>query len=331
MSELGFYDAYPEHLKFKNNSFFFSNNATVQNATQRNSSEFMTWTKPKDISMIKIIAVGAGGGGGAGLASTTATARGGGGGGGSGALSIALYPYWAIPDVLYITIGVGGTASAVNGTDGGFGGTTFVMSALDSVLATTNPNFFCWAWGGSGGLSTITTTGGTGGAGGPALGQATTQSLSRIAFGFKSYAGNAGGSGGSGTVTAGLTPLPNVLGSNVIGLSGGGGGGGTTTANAGGAGGALTVTNTNYVAAQVAPTTNGSHGYLTRFPILFGLGGTGSGGSNLTAASFYNAGDGGPGCGGGGSGAAQLASGTTGGAAQKSGAGGNGFVIIQCW
>src|ERR1700756_193806 len=77
---------------------------------------------PRGCSQVFILGIGGGGGGGGGLTGATSTNRGGGSGGGSGAMTRALFPRWALPDVLYIQTGSSvntfGAASG-SGTGGG--------------------------------------------------------------------------------------------------------------------------------------------------------------------------------------------------------------------
>ena len=103
------------------------------------------WVKPRGASMVRFMLIGAGGGGGNGSSSV------GGGGGGSGGVTSWIGPAIFIPDVLRVTIGVGGT-SGLPGTE-----SQIIYQAKDGsgyALLTANG-------GGSGGA---TTTAGTGGA-----------------------------------------------------------------------------------------------------------------------------------------------------------------------
>ena len=69
------------------------------------------WERPRNVSMIHIVAIGSGAGGGGGLTGLTGTARGGAGGGGSGAIACCCGPLWLLPDFLYVNAGVGGAGN----------------------------------------------------------------------------------------------------------------------------------------------------------------------------------------------------------------------------
>lgn len=221
------------------------------------------WVKPRGVSMVRFMLIGAGGGGGNGSASV------GGGGGGSGAVTSWIGPAIFIPDILRITIGVGGT-SGVNG-----GNTTVVYQAKDGTgytLLTAN-----------GGVSgTTTVTAGTGGA-------ASANNYFGAAGIFTSIAGQdgaAGSSTGTGTDRSASTTTF---------LSGGAGGNGA-------AGGGPAVTcNYGYPQGQNVPAgvNRGQDGFFITQPIIVGRGG---GGGTTTTGAGAGGGDGGIGCGGGGSG-----------------------------
>src|SRR5574343_336906 len=76
------------------------------------TTTWQVWSKPRGVQMVMILAVGAGGGGGNGFSAAAGSARGGGGGGGSGAISRVIIPAILLPDVLYVSPGVGGAATA---------------------------------------------------------------------------------------------------------------------------------------------------------------------------------------------------------------------------
>ena len=98
---------------------------------------WQTWTKPRGVSMIHILAIGAGGGGGSGGA-TINLARGGGAGGASAGIVNIMGPVWLLPDNLFIQPGVGGaggiSAGAQTGVAGAAGGRTFVSVKFNSTL-----------------------------------------------------------------------------------------------------------------------------------------------------------------------------------------------------
>ena len=244
------------------------------------------WVKPRGVSMVRFMLIGAGGGGGVGSATVGA------GGGGSGAVTSWIGPAIFVPDILRITIGVGGT-SGVNGTassviyqakdetgytlltaNGGTSGTAGVITAGVGGTASTN-NYF----GASGIFRTIE---GQDGSDGNATGNGANTNNSTTTFlsGGAGGAGSAAGTGGGVTPNYGYVPLP------------------VTTAG-----------------GLVA----GADGYFITQPILVGTGGAGGTTSQAVGTS---GGKGGIGCGGGGSGED---------ATTVSGAGGDGAVFIWSW
>lgn len=267
---------------------------------------WQVWEKPDGCNMIHIVVIGAGGGGGGGYQRVSTAAGGGGGGGSSGGIAITMIPAYAIPDKLYIQVGVGGAGGA-NLAAGTVGGSTYIGLVPDSTI--TSANLLISA-------------------------------ISPFSGGF---AGSATG-GSSGMTSTPTTPFTgwskNLLVSSVVGSSG------TTPSVdldqtrivGGGAGGAFAAASTSAVGRSVtssykqpstvvysvgAPTTgksgNGPN-LISPQPQFFG----GAGGAALTTNSSSNGGDGGIGCGGGGAGV-DLSAALTG------GKGGDGLVIITCW
>ena len=170
-----------------------------------------TWTKPSDITKVRVELVGGGGGG------TGANAGVSGAGGGGGGYTSEIIDVSAVSTVL-ATIGAGGAGGADTGgyTAGATGGTSSFgsyCSATGGVGGTTAPS------GGDGGLGADGTVNIRGAAGG----------ASRSAL-FGAHGGDSmlgGGAGGSADSGNGRTP----------GVGGfGGGGGGANNDGAGGAG-----------------------------------------------------------------------------------------------
>ena len=110
-----------------------TNNTFIFTAT---SASFQTWNKPEGVSMINFLVVGGGGGGGSGRCSGglgVISGSGGGGGAAGGIVTVAI-PAILIPDVLYISVGNGGTGgasqtTATNGQQGGGGDISYVCIA----------------------------------------------------------------------------------------------------------------------------------------------------------------------------------------------------------
>ena len=82
-------------------------------AVSSGSTQWQTWQKPNGAKMVHIYILGGGGGGGSGRTGGINTG-GGGGGGGSTAISIGLFPACMLPDILYVSVGKGGTGGVSN-------------------------------------------------------------------------------------------------------------------------------------------------------------------------------------------------------------------------
>jgi hypothetical protein len=278
------------------------------------------WNKPKGINFVYGLIIAAGSGGGGGFSMGAGTTGGGGGGGTPGQITQFLQPAYLVPDILYVTVGVGGAGGAA-GTAGslvtvssGLFYTTLGPSA-NSVTRTyyalpgspaTNPQS------GRGGTS------GAGGAGGTAGGSfgATTGMA-----GFSNFAISTVLSGFAGTLVAGTN-------ATFAGRPQGGAGGGGVTSGVAAAGGNVLGPTTSgqsiwsrNLSGGAATGAAGEDGITLFNPTFFSLPGAG-GGANASGTGG-DGGKGGIGCGGGGGGA-----GTTGG---RGGAGGDGLVMLVCW
>ena len=294
--------------------------ATSPSATNRHSQ---IWHKPRNASMLYIDLYGPGGNGGLGAVGANSTAAGG-GGGGSGGRSTLLVPLSRLPDVLYVTVGQGGSGL---GCSVGIAPTPIASSLPSNYLLLVCGN------GGNGGNA----AGATAGAAGAAAGLSTIAGCNLAGLGMSSFLGGQAGIIGGTTVAGAALTLP-VTGLNVTG--GTGGGGLPAAATSGTAGGNITgvaVTGTIYEAktilggaapaAGTTPPGNGGHGFsLVNFYYLGGTGGASTHGT-ATGAGLVKArgGDGAIGCGGGGSGGA-----LTGSTAAPAGRGGDGQAIF-CW
>ena len=282
------------------------------------------WQKPRGAKFVYGFLLAGGAGGGAGLSSGGATVGGGSGGGSSASLAF-LAPASLIPDVLYVSVGMGGPggpAGQANGTNG----QPTVVSPVPSINASAlnAGQLFRVEPGGLGGA--LGTTGApVGGVGGTVTAQFL--SLSVIALVY-TVAGQQGGSGSTtigGAVAWGSTTTSPA--------SGGAGGGGVTTTTTDHAGGAITAPDVGFepliitipggLAGNVA-ANRGNDGICPAhygFAPFYSTGGTG-GGSNhgLTGGVGGNGALGSGGAGGGG--------GTTGGAG---GNGGDGLVVLAAF
>lgn len=299
---------------------------------------WQAWTKPRGASMIHIMLLGGGGAGSAGAANAASTAAGG-GGGGSAAQSIAIFPAHVLPDILYVSVGVGGVGTA-NAT-----GTSGIASYVSlRPLSTPVNHLLMQANGGSAPASRPTNaTAGVAGAAGTVttIANCPGAGLGQFAWGTSatnvSLLGQIGAVGG--TTGAGVNITLPVTGLLVTGGASGAGLGGVNSA--GSLGGGWTVpaggfffpasftqiaaTNTN------APGNMGSNGFSFLNKMFYHYGGTGGGSGGLAASGAATAsggagGAGGIGCGGGGGGG-----GFTGATNGQGGNGGDGICIITCW
>lgn len=298
-------------------------------------ASWYTWKKPRNVTYVSFYVLGGGGAGGAGAAGG-ANAGAGGGGGGSSAQCNIIFPAWALPDILYISVGVGG----IGGT--GIGGAG-VASYITVFPATTPVNYIlCQANGGSGGgLAAGATPGAVGTAGaataignGPLAGLGFASRLAAVTdislAGQNGVIGNVAAGGALTLTTTGLT------------VTGGGAGAGRGGNNAvGNAGGGITSIGTPVgavfpiqagglgAATNATAGSNGSNGFRVKpnFNYFYGGTGGGSGGANLTTGQGGgNGGRGSFGSGGGGGGG--CATGATPG---QGGYGGDGLVIATAW
>jgi hypothetical protein len=267
---------------------------------------WQTWTKPRGITMIHILAIGGGGGGGNGYTGVTSTIRGGGSGGSAGGQIMVLGVASLLPDLLYVNVGAGSAGAASGASEAANGGETYVSFYPSSV--------YVWiaAAGGDGG-DPGTSSGGGAGPPGASASVAGPPLMMSTAVSSSSNAGAVGGTNG----TLGVISF-----NSQISMPGNGGGGAFST-NADQAGGSI-ASYLPFLAANVSGGTTpggaGSNGFAIAKPMLF-LGG--AGGGSYAAGTGGAGGNGATGCGGGGGGG-----GLTGGAG---GNGGNGLVVITCW
>jgi hypothetical protein len=283
---------------------------------------WVTWEKPRGISMIEITCIGAGGGGASGFCSNITFPRCGGGGGASGNLAKLLIDAILLPDVLYVQVGRGGaggaSTSAVNTSNSGSAGESTFVSIAPSAA---NPIYnVCFANAGLGAPASNQSTGAPGSS--AAL---TTQSsclISSLGM-FLDLQGQSGATGSSANASALAYPTTGLR-------SGGGAGGGAATANSNGVGGNVTAppqTSFSFISTRTGgilgtPGTAGDHG-LTILQPFMSIGGAGGGGGN-SGGSGGPGGNGGIGSGGGGGGTSP-----TGFNSGAGGKGGDGLVIIQ--
>lgn len=302
-------------------------NQTQQTFTGVGGTDWQTWHKPRGATFVHFFMVGGAGGGGAGFTPGGEGASPGGGGGGSSGRCSQVFPAWAIPDVLYILIGVGGAggvaASGSNGTNGyisirpGVTGNLVLCQVSGGAGGGTPVNSTTGGSGGSAGTTTVIAGGALAGLSFPAWGNTTATSLA-------GQAGSAATAAGNGNDIT----LP------VTGLLVTGGTAGGSIRNAPGAsrlGGGFVVPAGGVFPPQQAGqnSASGSNGFQPIPKLQYYYGGTG-GGSGATDGSTGptggNGGAGAYGCGGGGGGGS-----FTGGTRSVGGRGGDGLVVVTWW
>lgn len=305
--------------------FFAPNNAITQ---------WQQWVKPSGVTMVYMIAIAGGGGGGGGFTGISGSARGGGGGGASSGVVTALVPAIFLPDVLKISVGLGGLGASGSGVAGGNGTNSYIAYGVGLNAGSSIPNIILESGANapSGGAAGSAAGGGAGGilptiSTAARLGSGGIFGIQKFTVGLNGIAGGAQTGAAGGAVTGGWNVSP---------LTPGSGGGGVNTASTGFAGGALSLqAQLDLPDGAVSPAAilaggtagsnvlaggNGNNG-LQYFKPLLMTGGTGGGSADGQIGG--NGGKGGIGCGGGGGGA-----GTTGG---RGGDGGNGLVVIISW
>ena len=302
------------------------------------NQSYRTWLKPRGVNFVQITALSAGGGGGAG--GPVGNTSGGGGGGGSGSQCRALFPAWALPDVLYIFVGIGGRGGVegVIGSSADGSGSSGGEISISIYPAITANYVLCRVNGGTGGG--VGTAGAAGGAAaGGTVNAITVGPLAGLGvFGWGHAATNISlvgqNSAAGGTLPAGGEGGQVVLPTTGLIVTAGTGGGSVTTSTSF-AGGPLTVPAGGIFplhpgggAGGVGTTTDGnpgSSGYQAIPNLLCFYGGTGGGCSGNLGGSGGNGGAGGYGCGGGGGGGGRS------GTRSQGGRGGDGLVIVTAW
>ena len=287
--------------------------------SQGGTNEWQPWGKPRNVTMVGILAFGPGSGGGGGFTAAAGSARGGGGGGASGRHTTLIIPAYMLPDILYVCVPTGGKGGAA-----GVAGTAAVRTRISLVPndITTFTNLICVTGqsdigGGGAGTGAAAGSGGAVGSG----------SVLTDALGHSyalTFVGGGGQGGAAGGVQTGAVGVAIAIGTASLYRTGGAGGAGTGTANTDFAGGAITgLGQLPGIAGGLAAGGNGNPGYFSERPVQwFSTGGTG-GGSNGATGVGGAGGRGNYGSGGGGGGG-----GVTGG---PGGDGGDGLALIWAW
>lgn len=286
----------------------------------KGSTDFQLWTKPPNAKFVSIFCLGSGGGGGGGMPGTATTARRGGGGGGSGGFSLGTFSASQLPDLLYMNVGIGGTAGAggAAATNGGAGALSYVSvqpnnTAINILLAS----------------GTIAATGGNSGGNGGNAGVASTIWNGNILNALGLATTTAGTNGGAGAISVAATSItPTTI------VCGGPSGGNTSTAAAFAGGnvvgsGFLNTISGGALGSGANAGGDGSDGFLPNLsspnknmPTFFTAG---SGGGASVSGQGGNGGGGSYGCGGGGGGAGFTN------LVGAGGKGGDGLIVITAW
>jgi hypothetical protein len=275
-------------------------------------STYQTWIKPPGISFVHITAIGAAGGGSGAYIYQAGVAARGGSGGGSGAMTSVFLPAYLVPDILYISVAVGGnggaasTSTSANAGSNGIGATYVAFYPVDSAGYA-----LCIANAGNAGTAPA---GGAGAVGGTAGANVSSTALPTSQIGLRNYlSGQAGGTGLS-NVTTDITAIYRI--------TGGGSGGGNSAGGAVASGSSILISGGDTSIKTIASSPAGTDGIKFEDLIQFIAAG-GPGASTLTTITGSGGGGGGFGSGGGG-GSVGLGRGGAG------GKGGNGLVIITC-
>lgn len=101
------------------------------------NTQWLTWQKPRGVSMLHAIVIGGGGGGGGGFTRAAAAAGGGGGGGGSSAVTRITISAVCVPDQLFIQVGAGGAGVGSGGGTAGSGVLSYICIAPDTAASNT--------------------------------------------------------------------------------------------------------------------------------------------------------------------------------------------------
>lgn len=278
------------------------------------------WQKPKNLTMCSLVLHASGGPGGAGAIGPAGAAAGGGGGASGTGVSL-IFPLWAVPDVLYVTLGMLADSK--------------VSVVPESVSVTDN---FAYGRYGLAGGNASGSTPGVGGLASFAL------NLSDFPLGnpwqkrsMTSYIGGSSG-GSTGPGVNGTILYGGAVGQIIV-IGGYGGAGVGTTGSTGSQGGGLAAVASPMFTGHsggvggtdpLTPPQPGNPGRMAAQGVFRFLGGTGGGSTHGSATGTglvqASGGDGAPGCGGGGSGGA-----LTGSTPGVPGKGGPAFAIFTCW
>jgi hypothetical protein len=299
------------------------------------SQNWVAWLKPRGVNFIKILCLAGGGGGGGGFANNGVIGAGGGAGGNSSSQSIIIFPAWLLPDLLYVSVGVGGAGGLTSTT-----GSSGVNSYVAIYENTTANNLLTYATAGAGGNAAYL----GGGTTSPSVASTAANAyISIMGQAFASTAGNIGLAGQSGATGNAFADGTNITfpATGLIVTGGAGGGGYGTIGNPGFNGGGITGVGSPFPVTTIGGSAgdpvntaggDGGNGYQIIPNLTYFIGGMGGGGAGVASSGSTlsdiggKGGKGSYGCGGGGGGGSFT--GTTGG---LGGDGGDGLVIITSW
>src|SRR5689334_17659694 len=89
-------------------------------------TQWQEWRKPRGVSMVAMLLIGGGGGGGGGFTAASGSAKGGGAGGACSSLAFHIFPAFCLPDILKVSVGLGGVGGSGSGVNGSAGTISYV-------------------------------------------------------------------------------------------------------------------------------------------------------------------------------------------------------------
>lgn len=186
------------------------------------AADWQAWRRPIGKAMAMMLCMNSGGGGGGGMTSAAGTARGG-GGGGSGAIAKLLIPLFAVPEIHYCNVALGG----FGGNPAGIGSAGAISVISPAPAASSLRIINGGTSGGGAGQAGTVSAGGAAGSGGGAANINSGVFVNTWGV-LHAQAGVAGTAGGAHT---GANGGDGTFGANTLVINGGSGGGGTPVGN----------------------------------------------------------------------------------------------------
>lgn len=287
--------------------------------TSTSGADWREWRRRPGTSMAWMICIGPGSNGGAGAVGANSAAAGG-GGGGSGGQSIILTPLFYLPDILFVSVGFGGSGAGTRiAVYPQANATNIIVRAGNAAANGGNAAGATPGSAGTGSAANTTLLSGLSGFGSVQFIAGQDGIIGGVAIAGGSVAFPQTGLRLTGGAAGGGVPAAGQVGSSGGGILSGGAGS-IFGATSGGVGGTSTTT----------PGGAGDAGFNVNTDLQFCYGGAGGGSSHgsATGAGLFGGkgGDGAIGCGGGGGGGC-----LTGGTAGLGGRGGDGYAAIISW